>query len=201
MMCLRAGKRHRAAGLMCPDRSMPSRNSMAKNTEPDAVSPKSVMSTMCSWPILEAAFASCMKRATRSRFAGEVFRQHLERDALLDEHVLGEIDDAHAALAELAEDLVAIGDGGADVGVGRRRADGRLALRRGVVRQRRVGRRLGQRRGGRDRVLRGHAWGGDGVAEALGAARHAWLGRARKLGRWRILFLGVVVRHLSAAPG
>ena len=46
--------------------------------------------------------------------AREVFRQDLERDLLLDEDVLGEVDDAHAAFAELADDAVAIGDGRAE---------------------------------------------------------------------------------------
>ena len=101
---------------------------MAKNTEPEAVSPKSVMSTMFSWPIFEAALASCMKRATRSALRAKSSRQDLERDLLLDEDVLGEVDDAHAAFAELADDAIAIGDGRADVGIDRAAAPAGAAL-------------------------------------------------------------------------
>ena len=61
------------------------------------------MSTMFSWPIYDAALASCRKRATRSALRAKSSRQHLERDALLDDDVLGQVDVAHAAFAELAD--------------------------------------------------------------------------------------------------
>jgi hypothetical protein len=47
-------------------RSWPLRSSIAKNTRPSGVAPKSLMSITFSWRIRDAAFASCMKRSTRS---------------------------------------------------------------------------------------------------------------------------------------
>ena len=44
---------------------------------------------------------------------GELGPQHLDRDLAVVLEVLGEIDGGHAALAELALDAVAVGEGGA----------------------------------------------------------------------------------------
>jgi hypothetical protein len=64
--------RRARATSSAPSRSMtepsstPSRYSMTKYTEPSRVVPESVTSTMCGWPIFDAARASRRKRSTRS---------------------------------------------------------------------------------------------------------------------------------------
>ena len=47
----------------------PSRNSITTNDRPSAVVPKSVTSTMFSWPMALARRASCSRRATSSVFS------------------------------------------------------------------------------------------------------------------------------------
>ncbi len=47
-------------------RSWPFSSSIAKNTRPSLVMPKSLTSMTFSWRIFDAAFASCMNRSTRS---------------------------------------------------------------------------------------------------------------------------------------
>ena len=131
----RAAPRRRAGSGSCP-----SRNSITKYVEPSGRSPKSEMSTMCGLPMRDAAFASWRKRSRISRSLREVGAQHLDRDLLVDDLVAGEVDDAHAALAEELLDLVAVVEGRADVrvaGVGRA-----LLRRRHVGGRRDVERRL-----------------------------------------------------------
>ena len=47
----------------------------------------------------------------------ELLQQHLHRHALADDRVLGLVDGAHPALADAADDLVAVGEHGADQGI------------------------------------------------------------------------------------
>ena len=69
----------------------------------------------------EALIASCWKRVTISTFVGVLGAQHLERDALFDGGVLGQVHLAHAAFPEQLDDLVASRHGRAE-----QRVSGRL---------------------------------------------------------------------------
>ena len=99
----RALAAHRAVLLERCARSWPSRNSIAKNTEPvgDLAEVGDVDDVLVadargrSWPPAGSARPG---RAWRVEVLGE----DLERDRLLDQHVLGLIDGAHAAFADLA---------------------------------------------------------------------------------------------------
>ena len=63
---------------------------------------------MPGWRIVVAARASLKKRSTIVAVARELGQQHLDRGAACPmQRVLGAVDDAHAALAELRDDPVA----------------------------------------------------------------------------------------------
>ena len=66
-------------------------------------SPMSWMVQMFGWLSAEAARASRWNRSTARGSRDELGRQELQRDAAAEPHVLGPIDDAHAAAAELLE--------------------------------------------------------------------------------------------------
>ena len=66
----------------------------------------SVDSTMFGWPSVPAARASFMKRSIDVRVGRELGVQDLDRDAPLDQRVLGQEHRAHPALAERLDDPV-----------------------------------------------------------------------------------------------
>ena len=130
--------------------------------------PKSVTSTMFSWPMELASRASCSSRATKSLFAEELLQQHLHGDALADHRVLGLVDGAHPALADAADDLIAVGEHSAD-----ERIEARFLLGRGRGRRdrRRRGRSQMQRRRDGDGVGSPGTVGGHDQAGLCGGAR------------------------------
>ncbi len=80
-------------------------SSIAMNVTPSA-SPTSWMTAMCGCSSARAARASWSSRSRRSRIVDEIVGQHLERDFAAEVHVDGAVDDAHAAAADLFDDLV-----------------------------------------------------------------------------------------------
>ena len=85
-----------------------------RSSRPPCVTPKSEMSMMCSWPMREALLASWRKRSTTSGRLEKSSRSTLRPTRFSITHVLGLVDDAHAALADLADDAVAARERGAD---------------------------------------------------------------------------------------
>ena len=79
---------------------------MMKYGWPSGVWPKSRISTMFSCAIMWIARASLKKRATMSGSRGQHRVQQLDRHLAADDGVLGQVHDAHAALAEEARDPV-----------------------------------------------------------------------------------------------
>ena len=61
---------------------------------------------MCGWLSAEAARASRSKRSSAGAIVGQLRRQELQRDVPAEPQVLGPVDDAHAAAAELFDDAV-----------------------------------------------------------------------------------------------
>ena len=94
---------------------------MTTNERPSSVVPKSVTSTMFSWPIELASRASCSRRATKSLFAWNFSSSTFTATRLPMTRVLRLVDRAHPALADAAHDLVA---------AGQHRADQRIEARR-----------------------------------------------------------------------
>ena len=84
----------------------PDRYSMMKYGWPSGVWPKSRISTMFSCATMWIARASLKKRATMSWIAREHGVQQLDRDLAAEDGVLGQVDDAHPALAQKARDAV-----------------------------------------------------------------------------------------------
>ena len=78
----------------------PVRYSMMKYGCPSAVWPKSRISTMFSCAIMWIARASLKKRATMSVSRARTACKQLDRHLATDHRVLGEVDDAHPALAQ-----------------------------------------------------------------------------------------------------
>ena len=74
------------------------------------------MVTMLGWFKAATARASRSKRGPSFGIGGHLLRQHLERDPALQLGVLGNIDLAHSALPELANETV-VGQCRADHGV------------------------------------------------------------------------------------
>ena len=84
----------------------PVRYSMMKYGCPSVVWPKSRISTMFACAIMWIARASLKKRATMSGSRASTRVQQLDGDLAADHRVLGQIDDAHAALTKLTRDSV-----------------------------------------------------------------------------------------------
>ena len=73
-------------------------------------SPVSKIGTTFGWSIEAASCASDLKRFRKSRFVGELGRDHLERDGAVEAELGGAVDHAHAALACHAVDAIAAED-------------------------------------------------------------------------------------------
>ena len=72
---------------------------------------------MFSWPMRRrGCAASCWKRATHVGLSRELVEQDLERDVLPMQRVLGLVDRAHAALAQLGDQAIAAAQDPADRG-------------------------------------------------------------------------------------
>ena len=95
----------------------PGRTSMTKNGLPSASCPKSRARTIAGWSSSATARASWWNHQLSSgaRLALLGRAQALERDAVARDDVAAEVDDAHAAAAELAHDLVALREDGPDL--------------------------------------------------------------------------------------
>ncbi len=83
---------------------------MTKYAEPSGSVPKSLMSMMFWWPIDVAACALLDEALDHVLVLGHVAAQHLERELLAEHRVRREVDDAHAALADLLLDSIATVD-------------------------------------------------------------------------------------------
>ena len=111
----------------------PSRNSMTTNERPSSVVPKSVTSTMFSWPMELARRASCSRRATKSLLAWNFSSSTFTATRLPMSVCLRLVHRAHPPLADPAHHLVA---------ASQHRPDERVELLLGLL-------RLGRGQGGR----------------------------------------------------
>ena len=105
----RAPRLERALARSRSRRLVPSTYSSTRKNAPSSSLPKSVAAATFGCSMCAAAIASRSKRATTSGMPRHLGVQHLDRDPLAHEHVLGPVDRAHAALAEQPLDAVALG--------------------------------------------------------------------------------------------
>ena len=98
---------------------------MTRKSMPSGVRPKSVTAMMFGMVEARRRFGLALEAARHLVEPAELGVQELERQLLLEHHVLDAIDGAHAAAAERREHAVAFGDEAADEGVlGLGRVDG-----------------------------------------------------------------------------